>query len=124
MSYAKLTKTQVRKAFAALKDLAKDVELIQEGIDSFNFKTGETETSANPTKLTRAVIVEKKQIPSLDQQAKATSSLKMQMLLIAEDVDDTKLNSYSSVKIDEVIWNIILPFKSDGYVLTVDIVRS
>ena len=115
MGYNNLVKSQVKRAFAAIKDLAKDVTLTQ-STASFSFATGEATLTAATAKVVKAVIVTKKR------KADVNTAPKTELLMNAADLDDPTI--YDIVVIDGITWNIVTPYKNDGFTIAVEIVRG
>lgn len=120
MGYASLVKGQVKGAFAAVKDLAKDVVLTSSTPTGFNFGTVAVTAGATATKTIKAIIVTKKRKKRED--GSPETAVITQLLMNAADVDDPTI--YDTVSIGGVVWNIIPPYENNGYTITVEIVRG
>jgi hypothetical protein len=116
MGYDSLIKKQVKRAFAAVKDLAKDVVLTQSPPSGFDFATGEATIPAATTKTVKAMVVVKKR------KGDVNAAPMTELLMNAEDVSDPTI--YTTVTIEGIIWNVVPPYKNDGFTITVEIVRG
>jgi hypothetical protein len=119
MGFRSLIKKQVRKAFAASKDLTSDITLLQKDATGFNFTTGapiETATISTTLKC----IVERKERNQKDKEL--TNTVEQIVYLISEDVQD--LTIYDKVTMNGFTWNIAHPCKDDGYLTTVLLKRE
>jgi hypothetical protein len=116
MGYDSLIKSQVKRAFSSIKDLAKTVTLSQSSNAGFNFTTGEVGTVTTTTKTVKAVIINKKRKDDVN------AAIETEMLINAADLDDPTI--YDTVTISGVVWNMITPYNNDGYTITIKIVRG
>lgn len=116
MGYNSLVKNQVKKAFSAVKDLAKLVTLAQSAPSGFNFSTGEATIVASATKVVKAIVITKKRKGEVD------AAPITELLMNAADLDDPTI--YDTVTIDSVLWNIVTPYTNNGYTISVEIVRG
>jgi hypothetical protein len=112
-----LVKNAVKQAFAAIGSLAREIEFVQKESSAFNF-SGANTVRAEVVTTIKCVDVETKRKKSDSPNAIATKSL----LVIEEDV--SSLDTYDSVRIDGVVWQIVHPIDQNGYTTTVEVVRQ
>jgi hypothetical protein len=116
MGYNNFLKGKVRQAFKAAKDLVKDVTLSTRTATGFDFGAGTATMSATTTKVVKALIVEK------SRKTDTSIAAYTELLMVSEDIGDPTI--YDTVTIDGIVWNIVPPYKNNGYTITVEIVRG
>jgi hypothetical protein len=111
MGYREMVIAQVDKAFSLLKNLAVDVVLIEKTATAFAFNSGTATVSTPTNKTVRGVVLNK------GNAAAVSTTLRLELLLKAKDIDQPDI--YDKFTIAGVTWNIVPPFKNDGYTITI-----
>lgn len=115
MGYRSTVKSGVRRAFAAAKDLAKNITLVQKDATDFDFANNETVESATTSSTIKGILLNKRR-------DKLGNTIQAELLLISDDVDD--LTIYDRVTIDGIIWNLVPPYVDNEYTIRVNIARG
>jgi hypothetical protein len=116
MGYASFIRRQVERAFRLTGDIAFDVTLQSRNVGSFNFTTQSVPTAASSSRVVRAIKV-KEGSPE-----EVSGTLHMEILLSAENVPTPDI--YDKAVINGDTWNIVPPYSSDGFLLTLKLARE
>ena len=115
MSYGKLIRKQVKKAFSDLKDLAVPVTLTRVAVTDYSFEKKEVVSSAPQVTTVKAVMVNKKNPKD------PSETIQAQMIFNAEELDDP--DSYDTVEANGVKWKFVPPYDDNGYTITINVAR-
>lgn len=117
MSLSAKLKREVRNAINKLGDLAITVVLNKKNVTDYNFTTNAVTATTLITTTTKGVLLDA-------HRAKGTEnpSVGKRLLLSVEDIEDPDI--YDTVTIGSVIWNIVPPYQSNGYTITLNIVKE
>ena len=118
MGYRSIVKSNVRKAFSAVKDLAIELTLTQTNKESFDFST-DTPITTTPVTTTIKAIELKTGRPG----KVPTQGVNKTLLLNAEDIPDPDV--YDSVALaDGTVWKFVPPYDNNGYTITATISKE
>jgi len=115
MGYRSLVIQKVRTAFNTIKDLAVDVTLTQSSPTGYNFATNQLVGASTATTTIKGVLLE-------SDREEVENKIAGKLLLKSEDVSD--LTIYDSLVINGITWNIVPPYKDNGYTIEVEIARE
>lgn len=118
MGYRKLVIKQVRGAFKTAGDLLVDVTLLQKANTTFDFSTQEAVTAAPVSKTVKAFFSNKGRVKSEE----PTNTIRGSLLIMSEELTDAAI--YATARIDGVLWNMVKPYKDNGFVVSIDITRE
>lgn len=118
MGYSNTIKGNVKKAFNLLGDIAVNVTFSHTTNSGFNFSTAEVTAPATTTKTIKGFIVAKRR----ERNEKPDNAVQMSLIFKAEDIPDPSI--YDTITADSIVWRVIPPYNSDGYVITVNIVKE
>lgn len=120
MSLSRRVTTLVRKAFNLVGDIAKNVTLSQKTVESFDFATGNNlpNPTVTTTSVVKAIILSKKRFD----RKSGSHSITTEIMFKTEDIED--MSVYDTVTVDNVVWRLVPPYKNDGYVITMTIVKE
>jgi hypothetical protein len=121
MGYKSIVKSSARKAFAMAKDLVDLVTLTQKNNTVYNFDTNLPTSTSPVSKTIKGLLMEKGRTHAGN--VEMGSSKAMQMLFLAEDLDDPDIYDTITMSNGDV-WTIVPPSKSDGYIITADVMRN
>jgi hypothetical protein len=126
MSYDALLRSKVRKAFSAVGDIKAIVTLSQKASASFDFSTGLATTGSSTVKTVECIVVARKKEATRSRGAQTqqlSMDSQMQLLFKADDIDDVTV--YDTVTMpDGKVWSLILPFETDGYLVTATVSKG
>jgi hypothetical protein len=111
-----MVRRQVANAFKLVGDLAFDATLLSRNVGAFDFSFQTAPTGASGSQVVRAVR-SKEASPG-----EVSGTLLMEIFFSAEGVPTPDI--YDKVVIDGVTWNVVPPFESDGYVITMRLARE
>ena len=117
MAFQQLVRTNVRRAFNIIGDLATDVTLVQSNASEFDFEFGETVEGAQSTSVVKGVLIRSEKTPE------DNSSITGELYLIAEDVTDNDPSVYDTATIDGVTWKIN-SYRSNQYLIIAQVSRE
>lgn len=117
MGLSSTIKRSVRNAFKAVGDLAIDVTLQQKNNTDYDFGTNEVVSTTLITTQTKAIITGQKREAETE-----NPSVVKTILVSAEDISDPDI--YDKVVIGTETWNIVPPYKSDGFLTTLNLTRE
>jgi len=118
MSRTQCIKSQVRRAFNIVGDLAKNVTFIQKSPTSFNFTTAEPAYTTPTSRVVKGILTTKTRRSSKD----ARSITDYEILIVSDDITDTSI--YDTVTIDGSTWKIIFPIRDDSFIKSIGIIRE
>jgi hypothetical protein len=121
MSLRSTVRSNVRKAFSAIKDLAIDITLQQSDSSSFNFRTASAEQTEVVSTVIKGVVIEKKR-DKREIQTSEANTLKAEIIVITADVSD--LTVYDTAIFEGKSWKVIQPVKDNGYIVVLDVART
>jgi hypothetical protein len=121
MSLRSTVRSNVRKAFSAIKDLAIDITLQQSDSSSFNFRTASAEQTAVVSTVIKGVVIEKKR-DKREIQTSEANTLKAEIIVITADISD--LTIYDTAVFEGKSWKVIQPVKDNGYIVVLDVART
>jgi hypothetical protein len=121
MSLRSTVRSNVRKAFSAIKDLAIDITLQQSDASSFNFRTATAEQTEVVSTVIKGVVIEKKR-DKRELQLTEANTLKAEIIVITADISD--LTIYDTAVFEGKSWKIIPPIKDNGYIVVLDVART
>jgi len=116
MGYANLVRRQVMTAFTAVGDLAFNATLRSSNAGAFDFATQTVPITGPVDKVVKAVMLEEKS------PERVSGTLRKEILFSAEDVPSPDI--YDKVVIDGVTWNVVPPYRNDGYLITMLLARE
>jgi hypothetical protein len=116
MSYSTLITKQVRNAFKYAKDLAVDITLVQSRPTTFDFNANANTMSSPVTTTVKGIITQKVRKGEL------SNTVDTILLMKSEDISDPNL--YDTLEIGGVTWNVVPPYTSDGFVISVRITKE
>lgn len=124
MGFDSMIKSNVRKAFNMVKDLASTVTLSQKNGTSFNFATEAVTNSNTVTKTIKGLMVEQKRPHgSTKVNPELGTSLQMSFQFQSADLQDPDVYDTITMANGDV-WRMVPPYKDDGYLITVNVAKE
>lgn len=118
MSLSAMIRSQVRRAFDMVGDIAFDATLQSRNVGPFDFSSQSTVTAASSSKVVRAVRVTE----GSGSQQGVSGTLLMVISFSAEGVPVPDI--YDTVVIGGTTWSVVPPYESDGYLITLNLKRE
>jgi hypothetical protein len=121
-----MIKTQIKKAFNAVKDLASNVTLTQKNNTAYNFGTDAVTATSTVTKTIKGLLVEqKRQRNDNSQQSGSNLGSSMGMSFQFQSVDLQNPDIYDTITMaNGDVWRMVPPYKDDGYIITVNVAKE
>jgi hypothetical protein len=116
----KLVKSSVKKAFSAVGTLATVATFRLRSSSEFNFSEMTATVTDMPTLSVRALISKKEQVET--KKGQPSNTMKMQIIMMSDGLP--QLDSYDTVELNSVEWNIVKPFTDDGFITTLNLTRE
>jgi cyanate lyase len=113
MSYKALVRSNVRKAFNLVKDLAEDVVFVKKLASTFNFTSMEAKTTSSESIVTKAIITES------NKKSEEHNAMNKTVMLKTQDIGD--INAYDTIVRNNENWKIGAVIYTDGFVTIADI---
>lgn len=120
MSYASLVRRGIDKAFSLSQDLAQTVTLTQKNSTKYNFGDNSIDATVPVVKSVKCILLSKKK-PKSD--SKVPMAVTSQFLFKAADLTTPDIYDTITTASGE-LWTCVPPCQTDGYLITIDAVRS
>ena len=117
MSHDNLIRSNVRKAFRLLKDIAEEVTLVQGTSHSYDFAT-DAATIATKSATVKAIFIRAKTTASKDTETKLAT-----FIVQTEDVKDPDKYTTITTKAG-IVWSVVPPCTIDNYLTELSVTRK
>jgi|GEM_PF-5252089 len=118
MSRTSVIKNGVKKAFAMAGDIVKTVVLTQSKGNSFDFASNDIVTGTISSKPIQGLLV-------THRRNRDDTKVSVQQDFLFQSTDLDEISPYDTITdSDGNVWKMVLPFRNDGFIVTVSVNRS
>jgi hypothetical protein len=119
MRYGNTIRSNVKRAFNMIGDLAQLVTLSSQANSGFNFATNAVTTTTTTTLVIKGFLIEKRKNPS----DKLDATIQSSFLFNAEDLPNPAMYDTITTAAN-VVWKIVPPYKTDDFLITINVARE